>query len=293
MSTIRSIKSAYFAAFIFGALIALALAVPARSAEPFRLDRVAIVRFTDIGEGKLRRQQGILMIEGRVQWRGSFDLPRPANTPDWALDRALITPEGWLSYYNLGFGAVDNFELTDGSVRFRIGEESYHFIAPRETPYLAAGRVINLSTRTRLAGNGDAVIAGFVIEDRPRTVLVRGIGPGLARFGVAQPAPNPFLSIKRNGQTILFNDDWNARPDADAVRQATARVGAFPLDEGSRDAAYLAVLAPGAYTVHVEPAAPNLPGGEVLIEIYSAPDQAPELAATTDSAAERGRPPRS
>lgn len=273
MTTLRSPRATYVAAFLLGALIALIFALPARSAEPFRLDRVGIVRFTEAGEGKLRRQQGVMDVEGRVHWRASFELDRPANTPVWALNRYLITSQAWQSYYQLGFGALENFELTEGSVRFVIGDESYHFVQPNPFAYFASGRVINLSTRARVGAGGDEVVAGFVIEERPRTVLVRAVGPSLAAFGVAGPTPDPFLSVKRNGQTLQFNDNWGTRGDMAEIRAVAARVGAFPLEDLSRDAALLLILPPGAYTAHVQAAAPEVPGGQVLIEIYSVPDE--------------------
>jgi hypothetical protein len=46
-------------------------------------------------------------------------------------------------------------------VRIAIGEGSFHFIAPNPLGYLATGRVINISTRARVAAGGDEVIAGF------------------------------------------------------------------------------------------------------------------------------------
>jgi len=261
------------ATFFLALLLALIAARPARAAEPFRLDRVGVVQFTAAGEGKLRRHSGVLYQSGQVTWRLSTEVPRPDNTPDWAMGRTLITNAAWLSYRALGFNALDNFELTDGMVRIAIGEESFHFIAPNPLGYLATGRVINISTRARVAAGGDEVIAGFVIEGSPRAVLVRAVGPTLARFGVAGPVPDPFLSVKRNGLTLQFNDNWWTRPDAAEIRAAAAMVGAFPLDENSRDAARLLILSPGAYTVHVQTAAPEVPGGHVLVEVYSVPDE--------------------
>lgn len=272
MKSLRTTKATYVAALLLGIVIALIAVMPIRAAEPFRLDRVAIVRFTESAPGHLRRHQGILELDGRVTWRSWADIPRPANTPVWALARNLITVHAWSSYHQLGQGVLVNFELAEGAVRFAIGEESFHFIAPSELAFFATGRVINLSTRARVGPGGDQVIAGFVIDERPRTVLIRAIGPGLARFNVAAPISDPFLSVKQGNLTLAFNDNWSTRPDAAAIRDAAARVGAFPLENASRDAARLLVLPPGNYTVHVEAASPEISGGQVLVEIYSVPD---------------------
>lgn len=69
MNLSRSAKSEIVAAFLLGGLIALLLATPARSAETFRLDRLAIVRFTPTPDDRLLLQHGALNIFDDVQWR--------------------------------------------------------------------------------------------------------------------------------------------------------------------------------------------------------------------------------
>jgi hypothetical protein len=287
MNSLRLSRTTSVAACLAAALFACIVMLPARAAESFRLDRIGIVRFTHGDEGMLRRHSGILHQDGRISWRTMGEVPRPANTPDWALGRTLISNVAWLTYRALGTTALDNFELTDGTVRFSIGEESYHFVAPNPFGYIASGRMVNLSTRARLAA-GDDVIAGFVIDERPRVVLVRAVGPGLAQFGVAEPASDPLLSVRHNGQTLQFNDNWWTQPDAPQVRQAAVMVGAFPLEENSRDAASLLLLPPGVYTVHVETVSPDVPGGQVLVEVYSVPDEAIVVDASTQEPADGG-----
>lgn len=284
MTSLRPTRTTYIAAFILGALVALLIARPARSAEPFRLDRVGVVGFTDAGNGNLIRHTGVLEMDGRVTWRTNFTIPRPTNTPEWALRRTLITVPAWGAYRQLGPRALENFELTDGSVRFAIGNEDFHYIAPSPLAAVASGRMVNISTRARVATGGDQVIAGFAIEERPRIVLIRAVGPGLARFGVSPVAPDPFLMVKANGNTLATSDDWWSQSDAAEIREAAVRVGAFPLDERSSDAARLLVLPPGAYTVHVETAGPEFTAGTVLVEIYSVPDDVMFVIQGSDAA---------
>jgi hypothetical protein len=248
----------------------------ASAADLFRLDRIAIVRFTPIGPDRLAVQSGLLTLAGATQWRPASEIARPANTPDWALDRNLITVDAWLAYHALGFGALDGFILEEGATTIPVGDQRYKAVAVdlERAAYRTDGRLINLSTRATLADAGDEIIAGFVIEHRPRAVLVRAVGPGLAKFGVSNFAPDPFLSVKRNGQTAHFNDNWSARPDAPLIAAAAAHAGAFPLDADSKDSARVLVLPPGAYTVHATTAGPAIRGGSVLLEIYSLPDDA-------------------
>jgi len=131
-------------------------------------------------------------------------------------------------------------------------------------------RLVNVSARMRMqVGGGDshAVIAGFVITGTtPKQVLIRAVGPGLAKLGVADAASDPRLTLyNAQGQVILENDDWGN--DAN-IRAAADRLGAFALDAGSRDAAILVTLNPGVYTAQL-----NTKGnGTALIEVYDGAD---------------------
>jgi hypothetical protein len=271
MNSIRSTKSTYVAAFLLGGLIALLIGTPARSAEPFRLDRIAIVQFSPTDDDRLLLRNGVLDVAGQVTWRASLIIARPADVPAWIFNRNLVNVNAWLAFRGLGGLATVDFEIQEGSERVLIGEQAYWAVAPRDGALVATGKVINISTRTKLGG-GDVVIAGFAIEDRPRTVLVRAVGPGLARFNVLSPHPDPWLTIKRNSQTIVGNDDWSNQANADLVQQVSARVGAFPLPTSSFDAAQVVILPPGAYTVHVGSDRSDVFSGEVLVEVYSVPE---------------------
>lgn len=257
---------------LLGVLAALGTPTRAAAAEPIRLDRVSVVRFEESGPDRLRRHAGLMMFDGRTLWINSVEIDRPANLPVWALGRTLILRETWFAYRALGFYALAHFQLGEFSSSFIIGDSYYWVIEPNPDVSFADGQVVNISTRARLAAAGDSIVAGFVIENRSRWVLIRGVGPGLGDFGVPNPLADPFISLRKNTTTIHFNNDWSARPDATEIRAAAARVGAFPLADGSKDAALLVELQPGAYTVSVEAAGPAVGGGEVLVEVYSVPE---------------------
>lgn len=273
MNSIRSTNSSYVATFLLGGLIALSIATPARSAEPFRLDRIAIVQFSPADDDRLLLRNGVLDVAGQVTWRSSLIIARPAGVPAWIFNRNLVNVNAWLAFRSLGGLATVDFELQEGSERVLIGDQAYWAVAPREGALVATGKVINISTRTKVGGD-DVVIAGFVIEDRPRAVLVRAVGPGLAQFNVLLPHPDPWLTIKRNSETIVGNDDWSNQADAALVERVSARVGAFPLPTASFDAAQVVVLPPGTYTVHVGSNRTDVLSGEVLVEVYSVPEDA-------------------
>ena len=130
----------------------------------------------------------------------------------------------------------------------------------------APGELVNISVRTRV-GTGDAVlVAGFVVSGSgTRPLLVRGVGPSLARFGVPGTLPDPVVRVFRESAELAANDNWTG--DAALVAAAT-RVGAFALPAGSLDAALLAPLTEGVYTA----VASGKSGatGEMLLEVYDA-----------------------
>jgi sugar lactone lactonase YvrE len=126
-------------------------------------------------------------------------------------------------------------------------------------------RLVNLSSRLRVTG-GDAsrsVVAGFVVTGAAsKQILIRAVGPGLAGFGVREALAQPVLVLRDStGKTVAENDGWKNSSD---INLAGDRVGAFKLNNGSRDAALLVTLAPGAYTAQVTANG----NGIVLVEVY-------------------------
>jgi hypothetical protein len=131
-------------------------------------------------------------------------------------------------------------------------------------------RVMNVSARA-LVGSGDRVlIAGFVISGTSRkTVLVRAIGPALAAFGVTGTLGDPQLALNSGSTVVSANDDWWRDNGAQQLPPVFNSVGAFALVTGTRDAALVALLEPGAYTATVSGAAGS--AGVALVEVYEVP----------------------
>jgi len=129
-----------------------------------------------------------------------------------------------------------------------------------------AGALANLSTRARLAPRG-ALTAGFVVRgDQALTILVRAVGPSLLAFGVGEAVAAPRLILGGAAGVLAVNEGWASAPNAEALRSAAARAGAFPLSGMAADAALLVTLPPGAYTAALAPSGGS--GGVGLIEVY-------------------------
>lgn len=164
------------------------------------------------------------------------------------------------------FSSVDGFQ--DGS--------SYRSSLNIDTMVLVyrltlGTRLINISSRALTGADGDAHFVGFVVQGaRAKTFVIRGIGPGLAAFGVAGTLPDPVLKIfDATGAVVLSNDNWNDSALVADLRTATATVGGFALPEGSGDAAVLISLDPGAYSVQIADTAGR--SGVSLAEVYEVP----------------------
>ena len=129
-------------------------------------------------------------------------------------------------------------------------------------------RLINLSARA-LVQTGKTLIGGFIVTGQPGTVqkvLVRAIGPTLAKFNVTNALAAPVLKVyDSTGARIALNDAWANNSEVSAAAAAT---GAFALEAGTKDAALVLSLSPGAYTLEISTTGA---AGEALADIYAVP----------------------
>lgn len=124
-------------------------------------------------------------------------------------------------------------------------------------------QLVNVSSRLNIPENRSA-ISGFVIDgDAAQTVLVRAVGSGMG----AGALEDPQFVLVQDGAVLASNDDWSTAENFADVSRLAGELGAFELNEGSNDAAFLAHLEPGVYSVIVSGA--NGSGGVVLLEVYS------------------------
>jgi hypothetical protein len=138
-----------------------------------------------------------------------------------------------------------------------------------ENPNADYQRLVNISSRGEVSGGEGVLIGGFVVTgNSPKRVLLRGVGPGLAAQNVSHPLPDPVLKVFQKSTQVAENDDWGT--DAVHVADAGRITGAFPLANGSRDAAIILTLAPGLYTAVVEGKAGAT--GIAMVEIYEIPE---------------------
>ncbi len=142
------------------------------------------------------------------------------------------------------------------------------------TPFTAQ-KVMNVSTRGLVGTGQSQLIAGFVVSGNiAKKLLIRAVGPSLASVGVTSGLlADPMLRLSRNvngvDTAVRENNDWGQGNDPALITDATAKVGAFPLTDGGKDAAMLITLPPGTYSAQVTGA--NGTSGIALIEVYEVP----------------------
>jgi hypothetical protein len=145
---------------------------------------------------------------------------------------------------------------------------------------LSTEQIVNISTRGFVGTGDDVLVAGFVVTgSTPKRVLIRGIGPALAAFGVPGVLQDPVLRLySANGTNpIAQNDNWEAPQPIGAQVAATAAqitaastaAGAFPLGAGGKDAAMIVTLPAGNYSAVVSGASNGTGAG--LVEVYELP----------------------
>jgi subtilisin family serine protease/outer membrane protein assembly factor BamB len=182
---------------------------------------------------------------------GAFQLP--SGSADSALKVSL--PAGAYTSQVSGVGATTGVALAE------IYDDD------QGTP---TASLTNISARAYVGTGSNILIAGFVIEGgQPVTVLLRGVGPTLAGFGITQAIiPQPEIELYTSGSApalIQSNTGWESDP---TLAAAFASVGAFAYSS-AEDCAMIVTLQPGAYTVEL--VGQGGATGIGLVEVYLMP----------------------
>lgn len=205
-----------------------------------------------------------LRSDGTLLWR--------TTVGDWCDSSPLVAPDR-----NVYIGCADKkLYSLNGTAEPLTTDWPQFRRNPRRTGWQlfgampgTTGRIANLSARTVAGSNASTLIVGFFVGGTStRSLLIRGIGPTLSTFGVSGVLPDPQLAAYRNATVYGTNEDWGDAPNAASIVATAESVGAFPLPEGSRDAALLIECPPGGHTVQIQDATGAT--GIALMETYDA-----------------------
>lgn len=189
---------------------------------------------------------------------------------NYALDRDRIVPGRLVRMFAVSANRVLVLTAREGALAFTLLDEDLNELSSDFGG--ALNRLANLAARA-MVGRGDQIlIPGFAVAGpSPKRMLIRAAGPALAGFGVTGFLADPSLSVHdQSGTAIAANDDWSRASNVAEIATIATRVGAFAFESGSRDAAVLVTLSPGAYTVQTRGA--NDGTGVALVEVYDAQD---------------------
>ena len=218
-------------------------------------------------------------------FRGTTSL---LSNNDWAGDPAIVTASSVVGAFPLADNSLDAVilaRLEPGAYTAQVSGvggltglalvELYDVDAPGA---FSPQKLVNVATRGVVGAGENILIAGFVVGGTtPKRVLVRGVGPSLASLLPAGSTPgaltDPILQIIRSDRgdrtVVRENDNWEIGNDVTLVTEASARVGAFPLTRGSRDAVLLISLPPGTYSATVGGVGGAT--GVGIVEVYEVP----------------------
>ena len=185
-----------------------------------------------------------------------------------------VTGEGAVEVYGDGF-PYSTHGKGFGTVMFAFGRliafGGGNISVSGIAPWAESSRLINLSSRAWAGTGEETLISGFVAVPNGEPaltishLLLRGVGPGLEDLGVSGFAADPRIELFWDKDSVQANDDWDLMH---GLENASAAVGAFPLESGSADAAMLGFpRIDGISTMHVK----DDEGGIALVEAYRLP----------------------
>ena len=146
---------------------------------------------------------------------------------------------------NTGIGLVELYDLTQGG-NSKLG---------------------NISTRGFVQSGNDVMIAGFILGagNTSDPIIVRGIGPSLADFGLSPVLADPTLELRdENAALVATNNNWMDDPTQAALITAAGLAPTNALESG-----IAATLVPGSYTAVLAGSGGGV--GLGLVEVYDHP----------------------
>lgn len=147
----------------------------------------------------------------------------------------------------VGVGTVEVYDISSGS----------------------GARLVNISTRGRVATDDNVLIAGLIVVNQPTKVLIRAAGPSLAAAGLSNVLTNPLLELHDTTKVVATNDDWQSTQIGGLITtdQVSDISGSTLAPNDPKEAAVIVTLSPGSYTAIVRGV--NRTEGVGTVEVYS------------------------
>ena len=147
----------------------------------------------------------------------------------------------------LGYGtASGTFNSNGGNASVTLNGNGALVSVNPSAPQPQSGQPLNIATRMSVQTGDNVLIAGFIVtgpSGSTKKVLIRGLGPSLAQFGVPGTLSDPLLELHKSDGTVT-NDNWQ-EGDTSQIPSGFA-----PGD--TRESVIVATLTPGNYSAAVK-----------------------------------------
>ncbi len=212
--------------------------------------------------------QGTLIIENGGPNPNQFDQLQVGGTATLGGNLDVRTINGYQpssadTFNPIGYGAVSGtFAAVSSNAQVTLNATGLVSSVDITKPQPSTGQPLNIATRLQIQSGDNVLIAGFIITGpagSTKKVLIRGIGPSLANFGVSGTISDPFLELHNPDGSVVTNDNWKQAPNA-----ADIPPGFAPSND--LESVIYTTLAPGAYTAILKGAHGET--GVGLVEVY-------------------------
>ncbi len=202
--------------------------------------------------GAAPNQYDRLQVTGTASLNGKLDI-RDING---------YTPSTLDTFSPLGFNsATGSFSSVSSNAQVTVTANGLLTSVNPSVPGPKPGQPLNISTRLAVGAGDSVLIAGFIVtgpNGSSKKVLVRGIGPSLANFGVPGTISDPLLELHKPDGSVVTNDNWQ-QGDTSQIPNGFA-----PSDP--RESVIVATLSPGNYSAVLKGAHGET--GVGLAEVY-------------------------
>ncbi|MEY2489063.1 MAG: hypothetical protein QOC70_1005 [Verrucomicrobiota bacterium] len=197
---------------------------------------------------------------------GTFVTITNDNWMDDPVQKAAILATGIAPTNNLesAIDATLNPGAYTAIVRGKNNTSGVALVEAYDLSQAVLAKLANISTRAFVGTGDNIVIAGFTLggHNGDDEIVVRGLGPSLAAFGVANVLADPTLELRDgNGALLMANNNWQDNP-----AQMAALIGAGLAPTNPLESAIAATLPPGLYTALL--AGLNNGAGVGVVEVY-------------------------
>jgi DNA-binding beta-propeller fold protein YncE len=173
------------------------------------------------------------------------------------------TPDPADTFSPLGFGSVSgSFSSVSSNAQVTVNASGLLTSVDPTKPQPTTGQPLNIATRLQIQSGDNVLIGGFIITGpagSTKKVLIRGIGPSLANFGVAGTIPDPFLELHESDGSVVSNDNWKQAPNVAEIPSGFA-------PSNDLESIIYTTLSPGNYTAILKGA--HGEAGVGLVEAY-------------------------